>query len=108
MTRERDLDLVDEDEALEEDELAELAVSDGSSGVLGFIGGLVLGTLIGAGIALLVAPERGEVTRRRIRDRMEDFQDDAKEQLGDLRDDATRALKRRHRQLKRRLKSRVD
>lgn len=39
--------------------------SDGQ--LLNFISGLVLGAVIGAGIALLMAPERGTTTRRRLR-----------------------------------------
>ncbi|MDT8369683.1 MAG: YtxH domain-containing protein [Longimicrobiales bacterium] len=56
--------------------------------------GLALGAVIGAGIALLAAPESGDRTRRRLRrttgriasdagDRWEDFADDVKERIDD-------------------------
>jgi hypothetical protein len=75
------------------------------SGAVGFMGGLILGALIGAGIALLVAPERGDVTRRRIRRRLRDLTGDARERLDDLRVGAERELSRRGRHLRRRLRS---
>jgi len=34
-----------------------------------FVGGLLMGTLIGMAVGLLLAPERGEETRRRVRSR---------------------------------------
>jgi gas vesicle protein len=40
---------------------------DNDSSMLNFISGLVLGAVIGAGIALLTAPEAGRRTRRRLR-----------------------------------------
>lgn len=103
MTRERDIDIVedDADERLDADELAELVESDHASGVVGFIGGLLLGAVIGAGIALLVAPERGAVTRRRLRQRVEDLREEARDQLDDLRDEAGEKLRRGRRRLRR-------
>jgi hypothetical protein len=49
----------------------------------GFITGLVFGAILGAGLALLFAPERGDLTRRRMRRR-----------LRSLRKDAARGLRR--------------
>lgn len=106
MASEQELDIRD-DEELNEDELAELMEADRSTGVIGFVGGVLLGTVIGAGIALLVAPERGEVTRRRIRTRLEDLRDDARDQLDDLRDEAQQQVRRQGRKVRRRLKGRV-
>ena len=40
---------------------------DHEAQVLNFLSGLVLGAVIGAGVALLTAPESGNRTRRRIR-----------------------------------------
>ena len=40
---------------------------DHEAQVLNFVSGLVLGAIIGAGVALLTAPESGTCTRRRIR-----------------------------------------
>jgi gas vesicle protein len=42
--------------------------SGGSYG-LGFLSGFFLGGLIGAGLALLLAPQRGEETREQLRER---------------------------------------
>ena len=64
--------------------------------------GLLLGAVIGAGLALLTAPESGRKTRRRIRrttgrlrggagDRWEEFADDVKVRV----DDAIRAAQKR-------------
>ena len=66
----------------------------------------MLGALIGAGVALLVAPERGDVTRHRLSSRIRDAGDEAKEQLQDWRDDAERELRRHRRRLQRRLRGR--
>ena len=101
MAREKDLDLV-EDEA-QDDELEEIVEAEGAISIVGFLSGLVLGALAGAGIALLLAPERGDVTRRRIRKKFRDVSTDAREQFDDWKDDAGRELKRRQRQVRKRL-----
>ncbi len=107
MARDRELDLVEQDEEIEEDdeELEDAVADEGTGALAGFIGGLLEGAVIGVGIALLVAPERGEVTRRRLRGRLRDAQDGARDRLGHWRDDAGRRLKRKRRRLRRRLRS---
>lgn len=65
MIRDEDLDQNEEPVA---DDLEEAAPA-GGSGSLGFVGGLVVGALLGAGIALLLAPARGEIMRRRLKRR---------------------------------------
>ncbi len=74
---------------------------EGATGMLGFVGGLVLGALIGAGIALLVAPERGRTLRRKLVRRIRDAGDDIREDFDGLRDAARRSLARRRRRLRR-------
>ncbi len=110
MARDKELDLVDDDDRDEDEEEEEIVdefmEGEGTSGIVGFIGGLFLGALIGAGVALLVAPERGDVTRRRLRKRVRDVSEDAREQLGDWRGDAERELRKHRRKLQRRLRSR--
>jgi gas vesicle protein len=106
MARERDIERVDEEE-LDPEELAELVDAEGSSGTVWFVAGLMLGAVIGAGIALLVAPERGDVTRRHIRTRIEDLREGARDQLENLREEAGEQFRRRRRQLRRRLKART-
>jgi gas vesicle protein len=59
----------------------------GSATVRWLILGLLMGVLIGAATALLLAPERGEETRRLVRSR-------AQPAVGRLRDMATRLARR--------------
>lgn len=56
-----------------------------------FMSGLILGAVLGAGIALLTAPDSGNRTRRRIRR----VATDAKESAGDQLDDFAEDVKRR-------------
>jgi gas vesicle protein len=75
---------------------------DHEAQVLNFLSGLVLGAVIGAGVALLTAPEPGTRTRRRIRkaasaarstatDRWDDLAEDVKVRV----DDAIAGAKKR-------------
>ncbi|MDX1396712.1 MAG: YtxH domain-containing protein [Gemmatimonadota bacterium] len=80
-----------------------------------FIAGVALGTLIGAGVALLVAPQSGERTRRDIARAAEDIGDTTRERLEDASDDvkrrarrAIRAAERRRDRLREGIRSRVD
>lgn len=66
-----------------------------------FISGLALGSLIGAGLALLLAPQSGRRTRRRIARAAEDIGDEARDRIEDVADemrhharDAVRAAER--------------
>lgn len=77
-----------EDEDVEFDEEGDLEDLDetiesgsGPSGLAGFVVGLLIGGIIGAGVMLFSAPERGTVTRRRVRRRIEDFGEDASNEL---------------------------
>ena len=75
----------------------------GRSGTLGFIAGLVLGALVGAGVALLVAPERGRVTRKRLKRLVRRVKGDARERLDDWRDDVKQEVARRRREIRERV-----
>ena len=55
-----------------------------------FLLGVLTGALIGAGVALLLAPESGRRTRRRIRRSAEDISDAAGDTLQAVADDAKR------------------
>ena len=68
-----------------------------ASGTVGFVGGLILGALIGAGIALLVAPEKGAVTRQRLQKKLRRITEDAMDQSEDWSRRAKRELRRRKR-----------
>lgn len=113
MEREHDIDLVEE-EAASDAEVDELVEEEHVGSIVAFLGGVVVGALVGAGIALLLAPESGDLTRRRVRRKLDDLKegareqfDDARGQLEDWRDDAQRELRRRRRRLRRRVKGRV-
>lgn len=64
---------------------------DDDSGTLNFVLGMALGALIGAGVALLVAPEAGSRTRRRLRETAEDWGDTAGDRLQDAAGDVRKA-----------------
>lgn len=53
-----------------------------------FVLGVAIGALIGAGVALLLAPDSGKRTRRRIRRSAEDLSDAAGDRLQTVADDA--------------------
>lgn len=106
MAREDDLELVEgdvEDDEFDEDE--ELDEVETVAGARGFAAGLVLGALIGAGLALIIAPQRGEVLRRRVKRGLRDIGEDAREQLDDWRGQARRQIRSQRRRLRRRLRS---
>ncbi|UCG75936.1 MAG: YtxH domain-containing protein [Gemmatimonadota bacterium] len=55
-----------------------------------FVLGVIVGALIGASAALLLAPDSGRRTRRRIRRSAEDLTDAAGERIQEAADDARR------------------
>jgi hypothetical protein len=81
----------------------ELEEGVGVASGLTFLAGLVLGALLGAGAALLFAPERGSVTRRRLRRRLRDVQRDTADKVGELRHRAEREVRRGRRRIARHL-----
>ena len=90
----------DEDDIEDGEEVLETTETSGRSGTLSFMAGMVLGALVGAGVALLMAPERGVVTRKRLKKLMGRMGNDAKEKMEDWRDDVKAELKRRRRQIR--------
>ena len=64
---------------------------DDESGTLNFVLGMAIGALIGAGVALLVAPEPGSRTRRRLKETAEDWGDTAGDKLQDAAEDVRKA-----------------
>lgn len=56
-----------------------------------FVAGAAFGALVGAGVALLYAPQSGRRTRGKIRRRAEDLAERAEEQVEHAREDARRA-----------------
>jgi gas vesicle protein len=61
--------------------------------------GVVFGAILGAGLALLYAPDRGDRTRRELKRRIHRLREDAEEGLDRAGGRARRELVRRRRQL---------
>lgn len=99
--------LDDEDDLDGLEEIEEETERPARSGTMTFISGILLGALVGAGIALLVAPERGSVIRKRLKKFAKKVRAKAEEKMGDLADGAGRELARRRRKLRQQLRERV-
>ena len=59
-----------------------------------FIAGLAIGTLIGAGVALLLAPQSGERTRKKIARAAEDLSDNTRDRIETASEDVRRRAQR--------------
>jgi gas vesicle protein len=66
---------------------------ENDSNGLPFLTGVVVGVAIGAGLALLVAPQSGRRTRRRLARTVEDVADDAVGRWDDVADEFRSAVK---------------
>ena len=86
----------------------ERADGPGLSGTANFIAGVVVGALIGAGIALLVAPTKGSALRRRLGRRARALGERARNGLGEAAHQTRRDLARRRRGLQERLEELAD
>jgi gas vesicle protein len=75
-------------------------VAPTAHGRAGFLAGIVFGAFLGAGLALLFAPERGGKTRDRLRRRMRELQSDAADTLDQAGTRTRKELSRRKRRLK--------
>ena len=53
--------------------------------VLGFLGGLLSGTIVGAAVVILLAPQSGTETRQRITDKVHEIIDAGKQTVADKR-----------------------
>jgi gas vesicle protein len=60
---------------------------DDDTQVINFISGLLLGAILGVGVALLTAPQPGRRTRRRIQRAAVDLRGNATDRWDDLADD---------------------
>lgn len=74
----------------------------------GFAAGLIVGALLGASIALLFAPERGDRTRRALRKRLERLRENAGEELERAGTVARRELLQRRRRLRAQVERALD
>jgi gas vesicle protein len=79
---------------------SEIEVTDYSKAPGGFAAGLLLGIVLGAGVALLFAPEQGQKTRGRLRKRMRLLGEDAREGLDRAGSRTRKELLRRKRRLR--------
>ena len=75
----------------------------GHPAVGGFAAGLVVGVLLGAGIALLYAPDRGSRTRSALSRRLRRLREEAAEELERAGGRTRRDLRRRRERLQERL-----
>jgi gas vesicle protein len=66
----------------------------------GFSAGIILGVVLGATIALLFAPERGQKTRGRLRQRVRSLGEDAREGIDRAGSRTRKELLRRKRRLR--------
>lgn len=87
--------MFDDDEDYDDDETQHSARS--------FLAGIALGMLVGAGVALLFAPDRGDRLRRRIGRRFRQARDDAGESFDEFRESARDEFERRKKRIKARL-----
>lgn len=67
-------------------------MADRNSGGAEFFAGLVIGGLVGAALALLLAPQSGEETRAQIRDKSLEYKDRAEEGVLVAREQAQKQL----------------
>jgi gas vesicle protein len=83
------------------DELAAEAILDDTStrGSAGFIAGVLFGAFVGAAIALLFAPERGDKTRGRFARRLKSLKEDAREGIDRASQRTKKEIRRRRRML---------
>lgn len=72
----------------------QIEATDTSEGPGGFAGGLLLGIVLGAGVALLFAPDRGQKTRGRLRRGMRSTQKELLRQRRRLRAELERVSER--------------
>jgi hypothetical protein len=100
MARDDD-DRIEPDDGPADDLVDDTEGANGSG--LGFLVGFVVGALVGAGTALLFAPARGDVTRRRIGRRVRRLREGAADRIEEVRGGAERELRRVRRRVRRHL-----
>jgi gas vesicle protein len=82
------------------EEAAEAEIGDTAHGRAGFLVGVVFGAFLGAGIAMVLAPDRGNKTRRRLRRRMQLLREGALESLDQAGSRTRKEFGRRKRRLR--------
>jgi len=69
-------------------------------GSAGFIAGVLFGAMLGAGFALLLAPERGDKTRGKLRRRIRSLRNEAREGIDRAGERTRKELRRRQRRIR--------
>ena|SRR5215210_5800449 len=69
-------------------------------GTAGFMAGILFGALLGAGLALLLAPDRGEKIRDRLKRRMRSLGEDARSGIDRAGSATRKELRRRQRRIR--------
>ena len=65
---------------------------DEENGTINFFVGMLLGAAVGAGVALLMAPQSGKRTRRQLLKAVNTARDSAGSRIGDLTDEVRSAV----------------
>jgi gas vesicle protein len=81
---------------------------DEGGGTTGFAAGLIVGGLLGAAIALMFAPDRGDRTRRAVRRKLRDLRDEAADGLEQAGKITRKDVLRRRRQLRAQVERALD
>ena len=79
----------------EPDEIDDTPIEDRRSGRSGFAAGLLIGLVIGAAGALMLAPRPGRETRRRLSRRLQSARHQIGQRLEDLEDTVRHEIRRR-------------
>jgi len=87
------------DEEREQVEATADDAEESGGGTGAFAAGVVFGAFLGAAIALMFAPEKGDRTRRRLRKRLQRLREDASDGLERAGERTRRDLSRRRRRL---------
>jgi gas vesicle protein len=82
--------------------------SDEHLGPAGFAAGLIVGALLGASLALLFAPDRGDRTRRAVRQKLHDLRREAADGLEQAGRITRKDVLRRRRQLRAQVERALD
>ena len=69
-----------------------------------FKGALVLGALVGAGVAVLLAPEKGSVTREKLKKEGKDIKNQVTQDFKEVKEDLSKATKSGKEKLKEEIK----
>ena len=89
-----------EQNQVESESPVEAEIGESPHGRARFVAGLLFGVFLGAGLALFLAPDRGENTRRRLRRRMQMLREGARDSLDEAGSRTKKELQRRKRRLR--------